>query len=469
MSTAEEIYRRLPAPLQNLACSCIGWRVKRQRYDRTFQRILQDVKLRGNWSSEQIACFRDRRLAEFIQHAVCSVPYYADLFRREGLRPGDIKSMGDLQFLPVLSKEIVKSEGMSRFLSTKIPHRERTWVHTSGTTGSGFQFAATRDALREQWAIWWRYRALHGVPFDAWCAYFGGRSIVPISQSAAPFWRFNYPGKQLMLSAYHLSPRTCVSYIQQLNERQPPWFHGYPSFLSALATLMLENELQLEFAPKWITTGAENLNAHQERVIREAFGVPPIQHYGMAEAIANISQMPDGRHRVDEDFAVVEFLESADSRQFRIVGTNLSNLAMPLIRYEVGDLATINMQDDSPEGWRYVDAIDGREEDYIILKNGARLGRLDHIFKDAIEVREAQIRQSIPGEITIFLVVSRRFGQEHRQELLSQIRQRVGDLCDVSIEFKDRIEKTKSGKLRFVISECSGSLANDGLPEKCSK
>lgn len=43
--------------------------------------------------------------------------------------------------------------------------------------------------------------------------------------------------------------------------------------------------------------------------------------------------------------------------------------------------------------------IDGRKEDCIVLKNGTMLGRMDHIFKDLVNVREAQLYQSAAGKI----------------------------------------------------------------------
>ena len=41
----------------------------------------------------------------------------------------------------------------------------------------------------------------------------------------------------------------------------------------------------------------------------------------------------------------------------------------------------------------------------LVLPSGARVGRLAMLFKDFPEIKEAQIRQSRPGEFT-FLVVT---------------------------------------------------------------
>lgn len=113
-----------------------------------------------------------------------------------------------------------------RFLSEAVPARDRVTVHTSGTTGAGLRFASTRQALREQWAIWWRYRRWHGIEPGTWCAYFGGRSLVPLKASKPPFWRYNIPARQVMFSAYHMSPENLRAYVDELRRRRLPWIHG---------------------------------------------------------------------------------------------------------------------------------------------------------------------------------------------------------------------------------------------------
>jgi hypothetical protein len=131
-----------------------------------------------------------------------------------------------------------------------------------------------------------------------------------------------------------------------------------------LAGLLLERGETLSYTPRWITTGAENLMPHQAGIIREAFGRFPVQHYGMAEAVANFFQCPAGALHVDEDFAAVEFLPVAGEEGLRVVGTNLSNPATPLLRYDVGDrveIAASSCACGLPG--RVIACVDGRQED----------------------------------------------------------------------------------------------------------
>jgi phenylacetate-CoA ligase len=256
-----------------------------------------------------------------------------------------------------------------------------------------------------------------------------------------------------MFSAYHLAPQNMPSYVGELRRRKPPWLHGYPSLLALLAAHLVETGSSLDYQVRWITTGAENLMSQQAALVERAFGVRPVQHYGMSEGVANVSQFTDGRLYVDEDFSVVEFLPNPGGG-YRIVGTNVSNAALPLLRYEVGDIAQLPLGEQPAAGFpgREVLRVDGRREDYVILANGARIGRLDHVFKDLTMIREAQIVQNTPGAIVVRVVRGADYGDRHESLLRHELRQRLGEEIDVQIEYVERIARTASGKLRFVVS-----------------
>jgi phenylacetate-CoA ligase len=251
-----------------------------------------------------------------------------------------------------------------------------------------------------------------------------------------------------------MSPSHLPYYVEELRQRRLLWLHGYPSLLSTLAAHLLDREIDLGYRVRWITIGAENLMSHQAELIHRAFGVRPRQHYGMSEGVANISECEQGSLHVDEDFAVVEFLPHPSGSGYRIVGTNLSNLATPLLRYEVQDLATLaETACGCGRPGRIVASVDGRQEDYILLPGGARLGRLDHVFKDLTIIREAQIVQGRVGEVSVRVVRSRGYGAADERRLLKELRSRIGVDTAVSIDYVETLPRSRTGKLRFVVSE----------------
>jgi len=460
----EALYLRLPIWLQNQVCGLQGARIQRTRYAAEFWELLSTAEERTAWSAQELEAFRNRRLRDFLIHCQATVPYYRAQWAALGFDPRSVETLDDLAVLPILDKATVRAN-YDQLLSTAVPASQRLIAHTSGSTGAGLRFATTAAAQREQWAIWWRFRRWHGIEPGTWCAYFGGRSVVPLAQQRPPYFRINRPGRQYLWSGYHLSPKNAADYIDGLNQHQAPWLHGYPSLLTLLAQELLERCRRLDYRVRWVTCGAENLLDSQISVIEQAFGVRPLQHYGMSEAVGNISQTAAGQMVVDEDFAALEFVANDDlpTGTVSLVGTNMSNPALPLVRYQVGDLAQIGADNvqatagPSSLAGRVVAQIDGRLEDCLILKNGARLGRMDHVFKDLTTIKEAQLYQEIPGEFVIRLVKAEGFTPHDEQQLVTEMRQRVGADTVFRIEYHEQLERTATGKLRFVISKIKQS------------
>jgi phenylacetate-CoA ligase len=441
-----DTYYKSPIFVQNIACYLQGKQIVKNRYSQHFWNYLNDYEARNDWTYEQLIQYRDAKLQRMIKHCYETVPYYKDLFDEKGINYNEIKTLDDLKILPILTKDIVK-KNYNDFISKDIPKEKMVLSHTSGTTGSGFKFYTTKDAISEQWAVWWRYRKNLGIEFDTWCALFGGRNIVSTNQNKPPYWRINSPCKQVYFSAYHMSEKNIGHYIDELNKRKLVWIHGYPSSINLVAEYMISNNINLSYKVKSITTGAENLMLSQIEKIEKAFGIKPYQHYGLSEGIANFSQ---NRYRdmfVDEDFAAVEFV-NRDDAGFDVFGTSLSNYAMPFLRYKTGDVTEVK----TTSKGRLVTSIDGRNEDYVTLPNEVRIGRLDHIFKDMINIIEAQIVQKRKSEVILKIVKNDNFSSKDEIELRKEATQRLKDV-DIIIKYVNEIPRTKNGKLRFVISD----------------
>jgi phenylacetate-CoA ligase len=447
----ERLYSWLPVPLQNLAVSYEGRRIRRWRFSAEFNAVLGEYQARTFTSTADIIALRDRRLADFVRHAASTVPYYRELLHEQNLRPDDIRTLADLARLPILKKADVQQLDQ-KLWSQAVPPRDVTIEHTSGSTGAGLRFPRTHRANHEHWAVYVRYLLWHGLdPRQTWCLYFGGRSIVPVGQKRPPYWRWNYPGKQLIFSAYHLSRETAADYLRAMQKTAATWIHGYPSHVSLIADYALEYGVTLPI--RWVSLASENVLPRQVAAIERAFGVRPIQHYAMAESVANISLCPQDKLHVDEDYAAVEFIPRGDDCH-AVVGTNFTNPAFPLLRYEAGDQVTFTGDAcDCGRPGRVVRAIDGRAEDYIVTRGGVRLGRLDHVFKDLVHVREAQLYQETPGAMVVRVVKGPAYTDQDERQLRSELLKRVGDEVRFTIEYRDELQRTPRGKLRFVVSK----------------
>ena len=442
MSTLERIYDSSPVLIQNILCSLKGFLICRKRFNGNFKKQLSLFN--------KYAYQPETELRKFFQE-IQTVPYYQRLFNDYGFNVTATDPYKELLKLPILTKIDIKTH-LNDIVNSNF-RGEAYLSHTSGTTGSGLVFPCSREMENKQWAVWWRYRSWHGIGLNTWCGWFGGRTIISPKNTKTPFWRINYPGRHVMFSAYHLNKDTVELYHQKLKRSRLTWLHGYPSQISLLSSLIVDQRLVPLDQVTHITFGAENLLEGQKQIISKVFPNAKLaQHYGLAEGVANLSQDVHGVWKVDEDFAYVEFIPVTedDPTICRIVGTGFSNYAFPLIRYDTGDIAEIERL---PNGTVNVLSIDGRKEDYISLPNGIKLGRLDHIFKDLINIQEAQIYQKSISEIEFRIVKGQFYGITDEQLLWSEIRSRITGSIKVTISYVDKISRTKSGKLRLVISD----------------
>ncbi len=447
----EDIYNHVPICFQNGALSAYGLHTRLTRYNRTFFRQLEGLRARDLWSPDQTVAHRDDRIRRFVRYCADTVPYYRDLFCGLRIDPRDISGLDALSQLPILDRSTVR-ERWREFVSDAFPAKARREKFTSGTTGAGLRYVSTLASTREQWAVWWRFRYAHGIEFGTECAMFRSALLVPLDRTEPPFWRRNHAANETYFSGNHMSPRYLPFYIEELNRRRPPWIYGFGSTVTTLASFILETGKALDYPVRWVTLGSEQVYPHQIEKIEAAFGVRPLQIYGMTEAVANISEAPDGKLYVDEDFAAVEFLPTDDAGVCDIIGTNLSNPIFPLVRYRVGDLAAPT-GNRGANGRRIVSRLEGRSDDYIIRPDGSRLGRLDILFRRMVNIREAQIFQKHAGEVRLRVAKGKGYSVSDEAALLSVAHKHIGHDMDISVEYVDAIERTPSGKLRHVRSE----------------
>ena len=441
------IYYNLPVGLQNVACSLEGLRIKKQRFGSFFSQKFQEYKQSASLRGEALRNLQNQKLCIMIDHCYQTVPYYRDLFNSLGITNRDIRTIEDLETLPILKRDEVKKHA-DELVSTAIPLRSRYIHSTGGTTGSGLKFWTTHKEEGEQWAVWWRYRNDIGINREDWCALLNGKVIVQVNQNKPPFWRVNKPGRQVFFSAAHLNVETVGLYAKEMKTRNIRWLHGYPTLIAQFATLVIEKNIDISFDA--VTLGSENLTENQENTIRRAFNIKPFQHYGLTEGVANFSQSKDGTMRVDEDFSYVEFIPTEFGTS--IVGTTFTNFAMPLIRYDTGDFGVLDENQDG--GFRKIKSLDGRASDSIIRKDGSKVSSaaISLIFNTFPEIAQAQIVQK-QNTLLVRLVLLDNMGQDRKTELENKFKERTHD--DFTIEFQEveSLEKTKNGKARLVIME----------------
>ncbi|MCR4819792.1 MAG: hypothetical protein K5838_01555 [Elusimicrobiales bacterium] len=439
MKIAEKIYSCLPVFMQHAACTIKGFLINRRRYNSEFFSFLNAYENRSVNAEQELRKF---------MCGISEMDYYRRLFSECCIDTSFKNVYSEIAKLPVLTKEEVK-RNTAAFINHSFKGKVIT-AHTSGTTGGGLVFPEAEEAEHKQWAIWWRYRRSHGIDFRTWCGWFGGKQII-FGKARPPFYRINLAARQIMFSAYHLCEETAEHYYSVILKRNLEWLHGYPSQLSILSSFCLRRGFKPADCVKIITFGSENLEDWQKNRIHEMFPNASLrQHYGLTEMAANISEDEKGRLIPDDDFAYMEFLPvEKGSNLCRIIGTNFSNPAFPLVRYDTGDIAEIERID----GKTVIKRLDGRKEDFLRLPDGRIIGRLGQIFLKLPEIAEAQLVQKTERNIEVRIVKMPSFTAETEKMLYSMLNSRFDGELDIKIKYCDKIARTSSGKLRMVLSE----------------
>jgi len=196
-----------------------------------------------------------------------------------------------------------------------------------------------------------------------------------------------------------------------------------------------------------------------------AFKSPIFDQYGAAEQACFISQCEQGSYHVHPEFGVTEFLpdKSLDRPSHcRIIATGFTNWAMPLLRYDTGDVAVpSDRRCACTRNFQVVEELVGRLDDLLITPDGRRIGRLDPVFKGLDTIQRAQIVQESADKIRVRLVPGRGFIAAHQESLRRELAKRLGDDMRIVFEIVDDIPVGPGGKFRAVVCR----LEIQGRPE----
>lgn len=455
------LYHRLPPFLRSFAATLYGWHLRRWRYGSDTERLVQEALERERWLPERWKAWQEERLAYILHRAATRVPYYRDYWRKNAV-PGT-KPWEELRNWPILTKEPLRTNPRT-FLADDCDPRRMYKEHTSGTTGTPLTLWQSRQTLRAWYALFEaRCRRWHGVSVrDRW-AIFGGRLITPISQRRPPFWVWNGSMNQLYMSAYHLAPDLAPYYLDALVRYRIKYLWGYSSSLYSLAYDALQagrRDIRMVVA----ITNAEPLADYQREVISEAFQCPVRETYGMSEMTAAATECEQGGLHLWPEVGVVEILKNdsdepaVPGKAGRLVCTGLLNADMPLVRYAVGDQATMALKIHGCSCGRtlpLLQSIDGRCDDVVFTPDGRRIGRLDPVFKGDWPVREAQIVQERLNLVRVLCVPGEGFNAMIKEGIAANLRHRLGDV-EVVVEEVLEIPRGPNGKFRAVISKVGG-------------
>lgn len=446
----QNIYFNSPVFLQNLLVSSAGYKLFRKRYSGIYKHVKKSIDTSKRWSEEEKIAFQSEKLHQMVKHCRQHIPYYQELFSQHSIHENDITHTSDISKLPILRKQVLRENIEKMKYSSVQPFSIQ---NTSGSTGTPLNIWVDEITYKLAMALLVDHEETHNVSFGSRRATFAGRMIAKSSNTRPPFWRFNRAENQMLFSSYHLNEKSFGFYKHKLDQFCPLEIIGYPSAIYQLALLYENSKTVPNFQPKAIITNSETLLAWQRDVIERVFKCKIYDYYGTAEYVIFAGQDQNGNYQINPVIGLMELeAELNGTNTGKILGTTLVNRAMPLLRYEIGDTATaLEPIIKSHTVVSSLQGIEGRTDDYILLEDGRKIGRIDHIFKDIKGIKEAQVIQKSIDHCTILVVSDINFASDDQEKLKRNFSERTSGLVQLSIERVPEIRRSTNGKFKAVV------------------
>jgi len=399
-----------------------------------------------------------QKLHALIEHVYENVPYYRKVFDDLRLKPEDICESDDLHKLPLLSKQDVR-QNLDRLFARNIDRRKMNMMATSGTTGSPLTVYVTSHNAATERALNLRMRQWAGWQANEKRATFSGYSVVPQGPQKLPLWRHDWPEHRLFLSPYHMTRENMGKYLEKLRDFHPKIIEGYPSYISFLA-LYLER-IGETLPVQAVFTSSETLFPYQRQIIEERFESKIFDWYGLTERAASAAQCEysDGYH-VNAEKSLIEIVRPdgdpvAQGEHGEIVGTNLEEYGMPLIRYRSGDMSAFRAETCAcGRGLPLIEQIQTRVDDIITTSDGRLINPapLAGLFRN-YTIERGRIIQEDAGQYTVQIVPCNGFTASDADPIVLGVRNVVGPEAKISVQVVDEIPCLPNGKYPFVVSK----------------
>ncbi|NOZ23155.1 MAG: phenylacetate--CoA ligase family protein [Planctomycetes bacterium] len=433
-------------------------------------------------AEEELRDWQRRCLTELIALAARDVRYYRDMFVHFGLRPEEIRDVSDLVRLPVLSRRnVIDLRDTLRLFDNQAEEPGVICTSSSGSTGHPVQVVHTESSmiltrLLHQRQLRW-FRVDPAATF-AWIRI--PKDLIRSDGKPLP------PGETLHATAW---PRI-GSFVEtgpfiafsksNCTEAKVEWLEAHrPNYLQAASAQLEHLALTFQDRPpmeglRGLWAVGEPLTPGMRRRIEEVFRVPVHVAYGLDELGWIAVMCSEGRYHVHPERAIVEIVDDAGQpcapgTPGHLLVTLLGNPAMPLLRYDTGDLAEPVAGPCScgrtMPGFGPVIARAGRLRD---LPPGTmeRVSPLIEAMENlrlplSTNLREYRVHQNSDNSFELRLITTGPMGDALKAHIHRVWGATGGQAPDLRIVEVDHLPQTQSGKF-FQFTSAHMGAASDG-------
>jgi phenylacetate-CoA ligase len=420
---------------------------------------------RTQWCSlDELTSLQEAELGKLLSHAWRNVPHYQASFRRNGMEPGDIRTLHDLSKLPLLTREDAADLQARSSFAPPLPQIDKA---TSGTTGAPLVFGYDvgseywRQAVKLRGYAWAGYR-----PGDRSLHFWGSPTVQPPPLA-----------KRLKSSLDHLIRREhyvdCTErseeqlrrVVRALRKQRPTALICYAQAGAALARHINQHGSR-DWPDIAVIAAAERLFPNDREQLAQAFGPRIFETYGNREVmlIGAECEAHDGMHLSMENLIVELVVRDGERERPAVAGepgevviTDLHNYGAPFIRYLTGDQAVqcSTQRCDCGRALLRLARVEGRTAD--TLRDGA--GRaVSGLFFNVLfaaladQVREFQVVQRKDGAIDLRLVPTPLFDTGLLEQLRSHCGRHIPGV-ELRTQLVSQLKPDRGGKLRVVAVE----------------
>ena len=325
-----------------------AWHLKRPAAAPFIERMLD-----REFMDPEAACeLETRELTRILRYTRSEVPYYRSQNTWSELEPTGLISREVLSHLPIIGKRDVQDR-VEDLKAEHLPegHKAAAWSASSGTTGRPTKVLFSNQAIMmfgllvQRQLRWFRID-----PTWTQAVIRRARDLPRNVDGSAPLDGViqRMPNWQYLGNWFHTGPMLGFSrsysveqQIDFLKKECPEYLIAFPGTLETLIYACQGKPVDSLVAFKSISS---TLTQGMRDRIAAATGLQVSQSYGLNEIGIVAHRCEAGRYHVNAEHCLVEIVDSTGTpskpgEKGRVIVTGLTNFAMPLIRYDSGDIA----------------------------------------------------------------------------------------------------------------------------------
>jgi len=444
------------------------FRIQERMLGRDSFRILAELRRTERISREEMRQFQLDRLQQLVRSAYEHTPYWRQVMDSLGMKPGDVRSLADLNRFPLLNKDTLRHQREEMVWRDEGPRV--MLVRTSGSTNEALEFytSSTREAHIN--AARMRGHEWVGVRRGEKELYYWGSPVELSKQDRIKRvrdWLIN----DSLTNGFEVTPDRLRGYLSQWLRWGPKCIFGYPSTFALTVTMAESLGLDLKALKQRglsaIITTSEMLSEADRKLIAGGFGVPVFDSYGLREAGLIGHECSRGTMHCMDEQLILETVDPVTQApvdgEGELVVTNLVGSAFPVIRYRTGDIVTLSNEECAcGRGLSRVKISGGRAVEFVVTQTGKWVVGYSFIYiaRSVKGIVKFQVIQEKLGEIRIRLVTDERFPSDGVEQVKHKASQRLGGEDRIEVEIVADIKPAPSGKYRPVISKVAEELYN---------